>query len=114
MQEENKKKIINNDLELLEGNHTMFPSLFNIGDSVFVEIQKQKIIGWIRTVTFTKGKVRYSVKCALSLPDPIDIVVKNPHLLEQIEDFVTLHNLDSFLIKKAPLHKLEWDFDNYS
>lgn len=77
-----------------------FPSKFDIGDPVIIEIQNKQIHGWIRTVTFTNGKVRYSVKVPLS---------------DTEGDYTTFHNLDSVLIKSRDGKKMEIsDIDNYS
>lgn len=68
-----------------------FLSKFDIGDpcTLFGNLK-----GHIRTITFTTGKVRYSVFL----------------LIEE----TTIHNIDSAFIEPREGEKIEFDFDNYS
>lgn len=68
-----------------------FISKFDIGDPCIVF---DTLKGHIRTITFTTGKVRYSV-----------------YLL--IEE-TTIHNIDSYHVQEREGEKIEFDFDNYS
>jgi len=80
--------------------HTSYPSQFAIGDPVLVSLQGVSVHGHIRTVTFTSGKVRYSVRAPIT---------------EDPGDFTTLHNLDSALVSPNPDgQKVDTPFDNYS
>lgn len=70
---------------------TNFVSAFNIGEPVTVfGILK----GHIRTVTFTTGKVRYSIFL----------------LIEE----TTIHNVDSAFVEARRGESMQFDFDNYS
>lgn len=74
-----------------------FESKFSIGEKIkLTVIQSSPIYGYVRTVTFTSGKVRYS------------IFIK--------EVMTTLHNIDSVFIEKVDGDKetITFDFDNYS
>lgn len=85
-------------------NMIKLPSKFEIGDPVILTLQGKEIYGHVRTITFTSGKVRYSVRV------PLDI-----DTTEETGDYTTLHNIDSILLtetKDKPKIKLE--FDNYS
>jgi len=89
-------------LTLVEGHSfdsTWFPSRFDIGDPVYVELQGVKIEGVIRVVTFTTGKVRYAVVVPTDLDD---------------NSTTTLHNLDSVLVTPREGSRVEFEFDNYS
>lgn len=92
-------------LTLTEGHaldHRWFPSRFDIGDPVYVEAQGHKLEGIIRTVTFTNGKVRYSVRV------PLD----NDNVAETL---TTLHNLDSIMVTPREGRKIQFEsVDNYS
>lgn len=69
----------------------LFPSTFDIGDPVWIEIQGQRLAGHIRTVAFATGKVRYAVK---------------------VEDS-TFRAVDSVWVKPRPEgEKVEFEFDN--
>lgn len=72
-----------------------FESAFNIGDSVLVTLGGTAIPAYVRAVTFSTGKVRYSVV---------------------IDDgsSMTLHNLDSVLVTKGTLTPASFGFDNYA
>ncbi len=74
-----------------------YPSRYKLGEHVYIEISGNKIPAWIRTITFTQGKVRYSVF----------IEVKKDSL-------TTLHNLDSTLFFDGDGTIKHLDFDNYS
>jgi len=56
----------------------LFPSLFDIGDPVWIEIQGQRLAGHIRTVAFATGKVRYAVKVESSTFRAVDSVWVKP------------------------------------
>ena len=85
----------------IQKEHTMYPSRYKIGESVFLEVWEEgnrstyKIPAYIRAITFTNSKVRYSV------------YLKNMH--------TTFHNIDSAFIVESP-DEDEADFgsDNYS
>lgn len=69
----------------------LFPSLFDIGDPVWVEIQGQRLAGHVRSVAFSTGKVRYAVKV----------------------DGSTFRAIDSVWVKPRPEgEKVEFSFDN--
>jgi hypothetical protein len=68
-----------------------FVSRFDIGDPVLF---LGHIKGNVRTITFTSGKVRYSIFL----------------LIEE----TTLHNIDSCFIEERVGEKITFDFDNYS
>lgn len=76
-----------------------FESFFSIGDPVFVTDGENKFTGNIRTVTFTAGKVRYSVSVNYGGE----------------ENSMTLHNIDSVAVVPNPDgKKVKMPFDNYS
>ena len=77
-----------------------FPSAFDIGDPVNVTVQGSALAGHVRAVTFTSGKVRYSVSVPVDLDDP--------------DTRTTLHNLDSAFVNERSGEKYTFDFDNYS
>lgn len=69
----------------------LFPSAFDIGDPVWIEIQGQRLAGHIRSVAFSTGKVRYAVKVNDS----------------------TFRAVDSVWVKPRPEgEKVEYEFDN--
>jgi hypothetical protein len=68
----------------------LFPSLFDIGDPVWVEIQGQRLAGHVRSVSFSTGKVRYAV---------------------QVEGS-TFRAVDSVWVKPREGASVEYDFDN--
>ncbi len=78
--------------------HT-FVSAYNIGDPVWITLGENQIPGWVRTVTFTRSKVRYSV------------VYINPNDSEFV---TTLHNIDSFVVSNRAGEWLDLGEDNYS
>lgn len=78
--------------------HT-FVSVYNIGDPVWITLGENQIPGWIRTVTFTRSKVRYSV------------VYIDPNDSELV---TTLHNIDSFVVSGRAGKWLDLGEDNYS
>lgn len=78
-----------------------FPSQFDIGEPIFFEIQGAQVKGFVRTVTFTKGKVRYS----LGLFESAD---------NESAGYSTIHNVDSVWVKPRQGDKVDLDFDNYS
>ena len=84
---------------------TAFPSAFDIGAPVYVDIQGARLLGYIRAVTFTRSKVRYAVKVYLSAEEE---AVESPGV-------TTLHNVDSALVTGREGHRREIaEFDNYS
>lgn len=73
----------------------MFESAHDIGDPVILQLNQTYLSAHVRTVTFTAGKVRYSLR--------MDI------------DQTTLHNIDSVLVSYNPSGvKMDMPFDNYS
>jgi hypothetical protein len=69
----------------------LFPSLFDIGDPVWIESQGQRLAGHVRSVSFSAGKVRYAVQV----------------------DGSTFRALDSILVTPRPEgEKLDYGFDN--
>ena len=84
--------------EIIEENEN-FPSRYSIGEQVNINIQGVTIYGYVRTVTFTSGKVRYSVKIPINKDSDI---------------FTTMHNLDSVLLSDGDGTSLDLGFDNYS
>lgn len=75
-----------------------FPSQFNIGDPVYLNLGGHQIPAAVRCVTFTQGKVRY----ALRVPDGND-------------GMTSVHNIDSCLVTPRPDgEKIDMPFDNYS
>lgn len=86
--------------KLLHPESTGFPSQFGIGDPVEVRIQGQSIIGHVRAVTFTAGKVRYAVQAPVNADDP--------------ESLTTLHNLDSCVVFPGDGETIQYKMDNYS
>ena len=79
-----------------EKEHVNYPSRFEIGESVVLSLNNYGIPCYIRAVTFTNGKVRYS------------LYVKN--------DKTTIHNVDSYFVNEDVDSKenVKFDFDNYS
>jgi len=77
-----------------------FPSKYAIGDSIQITMSKSPAVdGWIRTVTFTNAKVRYSVL--------VDV--------DGNGSMTTLHNIDSVFISDGFRKPIEIDYmDNYS
>lgn len=69
-----------------------FPSTFDIGDPVWVAGNP----GWVRAVTFTRGKVRYAVS------------------IGDVGDLSTLHNVDSALVAPRQGESIDLGFDPYS
>ncbi len=88
-------KVILNKRLLLES--FQYPSRYKIGENVLINIAGNKTPAWIRTITFTQGKVRYSVF----------IEVENDGL-------TTLHNIDSILLSDGDGSIRKLPFDNYS
>lgn len=75
-----------------------FPSRFGIGDPVYFTNGSVRMDGNIRTVTFTSGKVRYSVA-----------------ILDGQDGHSTIHNVDSVFVEPRPGgKKIDFGFDNYS
>ena len=77
-----------------------YPSRYELGEQVIIDISGIKTTGYIRTITFTEGKIRYSV---LIKVDP-----------ENTDGWTTLHNLDSVLLSDGDGSKIDLPFDNYS
>ncbi len=82
----------------------MFVSNFEIGDPVNFNMRGQSTPGYIRTITLTAGKVRYSIKVFSQdeIPSGADGIG------------TTLHNVDSVLVSPRDGDPIEFDFDNYS
>lgn len=81
-----------------EDEHTDYPSRYKIGSQVMLRFGNVEISEcYIRTVTFTNGKVRYAVKL---MNDGLN---------------TTIHNIDSaFVIGVTDPKFIEFEFDNYS
>lgn len=73
---------------------TTFESAYAIGQHVMLSLNQEPIEAVVRTVTFTTGKVRYSV------------------WLVDLQS--TLHNIDSALITEGLDKYSEMAYDNYS
>lgn len=76
-----------------------FPSRYGIGDPVFFSNGSVRMEANVRTVTFTSGKVRYSLAV----------------MIDNGEGHTTIHNVDSVSVEPRPEGtKLDFGFDNYS
>lgn len=77
---------------------TQFPSAFGIGEKVILQVATETYISvYVRAVTFTSGKVRYSLF---------------NKLLE-----TSYHNVDSAFLSEVPESErevIEMPFDNFS
>lgn len=72
-----------------------YPSSFEIGQRVHLNLQGQRLEGHVRAITFTASKVRYAIRV--------------------LGDETTLHNIDSaFVFSEPDAEIVAMPEDNYS
>lgn len=95
-----------NEDSLYSMNDYMYPSLYKIGQRVRVDFGNGFASDWcvVRTITFTSGKIRYSVT-TMSDPDQCE---------DPYDHSTTLHNIDSVYVVDGFDDFYDMPEDNYS
>jgi hypothetical protein len=74
--------------------HIEYPSRYAIGEAVYFVVGAVKHPAYIRAITFTNGKIRYTI------------------YLKEVKS--SIHNVDSMLVEDRVGESIEFNFDNYS